>query len=114
MPQVALAHDREQAFCRNHSLGSAESMLEHGASTDEVHILLWKSVAAQILNERSQQISLPSSQYDSASSWNSRFGPRFEKHCRYRRAIIKPAELKQRLYSDAQSSADRFLFLPSA
>src|SRR5262245_31872493 len=83
MPQVALAHDREQSFRRNHSLGSAESMLKHGASTDKVYILLGKSVAAQLHNERSQPTSLPRSQYDSASSLKSSFRARFEKHFRY-------------------------------
>ena len=56
--QVALAHDGEQSFCRNHFLRSGESMLEHGARADEVHILLRKRVATQIFNERAQPASL--------------------------------------------------------
>src|SRR5262245_37329048 len=59
MPQVALAHDHEQSFCRNYHCSSTESMLKHVASTYKVYILLGKSVAAQLLNERSQPTSLP-------------------------------------------------------
>ena len=98
MPHVALAHDREQSFCRNKFLCPVESMFEHGASADEVDILFGKSVATQIFNERAQPTPLSRSQYDSATSWTSRFGSRCKKHLRDGRAILKPAEPKHYLW----------------
>jgi len=87
-------------------------MLEHGASTDEVHILLGKSVAAQILHERSEPISLPSSQYDSASSWNSRFRRGFEKHLRERFSNYRAGKAKAVTYISTERRRSRISLLP--
>jgi hypothetical protein len=80
MPQVVPAHDGKQALCRNHFLRSAQCMLQHGTSPDEVHILFRKSRAPQFLDKRTEAISLPRRQYDSATRWNSSFKRIFEEH----------------------------------
>jgi len=56
---VALAHDGEQSFCRNHFLCSVKSMLQHGARADEVDILFGKRVSAQLFHERAKPVPFP-------------------------------------------------------